>query len=103
MICYVCSRTPQHRIYADQKPVCNMCMVEAVNEEKGDLLVNTIYPMMFSHNQQIDAITELMRKLDDIKKGKLKYGLSDLSDWLDSDLEKVCVMLDELRIDTEVE
>lgn len=111
MICYTCSRPATHRIYSDLKPVCGKHLVEAVDEEGGDITIDTIdfvhntvlNVAALDHNNKIDAVTELMRKLYDIKKRSTAFGLSDLSDWLDSDLEKVCMMLDELRNDLEGE
>lgn len=101
MICYVCPRNAEHRIYDDLKPVCNVHLVEAVNEEGGDLVISTLEAHDTERSQKINNyfghIDNYLRKLHDIRKGSLKYGLSDLSDWLDTDLDRVCVLLDELQ------
>lgn len=47
--------------------------------------------------EQIDAITKIMSRLHDIKKGNIIFGLSDLEDFLRHDLDKVGYMLDDLR------
>lgn len=99
--CYVCSNKAEHFIY-NNKPVCNTHLVEAVNEEKGDIL---IFPIVkeTKHTERFDAIGDMLRKLYDIRKSPIKYALSDLSDWLEWDLEKVMVQLDELQYDVEKE
>lgn len=50
---------------------------------------------------RFDKINNLLAVLSDIRKGSVKYGLSDLSDWLDHDLDKILVELDELRYEVE--
>lgn len=107
---YTCKDCDESSFYVKFAPMfdppafCPCCgsheYVSYVGEYEGS---HTIIVPDETHNQQIDAITDLMRKLDDIKKGKLKYGLSDLSDWLENDLDKVAVLLDELRYEVENE
>lgn len=69
MICYVCSRTATHRVYADLKPVCGKHLIESVCEEDGDLLVSMIDTAPATCNRNVNdvRIEAIKTELDIIK------------------------------------
>lgn len=100
---YTCKECDSKKFYTDFEPkfeppaFCPCCGQDETVSYVGIKKAET------DNVDQIDLIIENMRTLHDIQKGSVKYGLSDLSDWLANDLEKVCVLLDQLRNDLDGE
>lgn len=67
--CYTCTNKATHRIYENLLPVCNTHLVEAVNEEQGDIQVVSI-------DAVVDAIeTPIQRTLNDARIEEIKLEL----------------------------
>lgn len=71
VICSICCNKATHRIYDTFQPVCNTHLVEAVNEEQGDITVSVIEAEFKPLTQHNDARIALIKaKLEFIKDRK---------------------------------
>lgn len=97
---FTCTECPTQPFFAKFAPVfedpyfCPCCGQADTTTYVGEVNQDTI-------NQRFEEINDLMRKLYDIRKSPIKYALSDLSDWLEYDLDRALTMLDELQADVE--
>lgn len=54
---------------------------------------------MKTAGEKFAEVQALLGKLEDMKKRPFRYALTDLNDWMNTDLDKVSNLLDEIEYD----
>lgn len=95
--CTECPSTPFYTTFAlvyDEPAFCPNCGQQTTVSYVGEVNQDVI-------NVRFEDIMNHMRRLYDIRKSSMRYGLSDLADWMEHELDRVLEQLDELQADIE--